>query len=83
MLAFSFYEIDPAHYSLPNKISNKGGCAWMNGCCNFIINSQLLRCGTARVSSIGFSSVSPTKVEARKSFLFTESFLELKIKNTC
>ena len=35
-----------------------------------------------RGSSTGFSRFSPTKVEAHKSFLFTESFLVLKIKNT-
>ena len=33
-------------------------------------------------SSTRFSWVNPTKVEARKSFLFTESYLVLKIKNT-
>ena len=31
---------------------------------------------------LGSPFVSPTKVELRKSFLFTESFLVLKIKNT-
>ena len=46
------------------------------------MNTQLLSCSTARESSAGFSRVSPTKVEIGKSFLFTESFLILKIKNT-
>ena len=35
---------------------------------------KILRCCTARGSSAGFSFVSPTMVEARKSFLFTEKF---------
>ena len=35
------------------------------------INSWLARCCTARGSSIGFSRFSPSKVEARKSFIFT------------
>ena len=39
-------------------------------------------CSTAKRSSIGFSQVCLTKVEACKSFLFTESSLVLKIKNT-
>ena len=34
---------------------------------------------TARVSSTGFSRVNPTKVETRKSILFTKSSLVLKI----
>ena len=32
---------------------------------------------------IGFSLFSPTKVEACKSFLFTQSYFVLKIKNNC
>ena len=40
------------------------------------------RCCTARGSSIRYSQFSPTKFEAHKSFLFTESSLVLKIKNT-
>ena len=44
-----------------------------------MIHSKLLRCGRARGSSTGFARVSPTKVEARKSFLFTEDFLVLKM----
>ena len=43
---------------------------------------RLLRCCTASGSSTGFSQVSPTKVGARKSFLFTESCSVLKQKNT-
>ena len=43
-----------------------------------VINSQLSRCSTARGSSSGFSQVSPTKVEARKSFLFSKSSPVLK-----
>ena len=46
------------------------------------VNGRLSRCSTARGSSVGFSPVNPTKVEACKSFLFTESFLVCKIKNT-
>ena len=42
----------------------------------------LLRCCTARGSIAWLSWFSPTKDEARKSFLFTESSLVLKLKNT-
>ena len=35
------------------------------------INSQLLRCSTARGSSMRFSLVGPTIVQAYKSFMFT------------
>ena len=45
--------------------------------------SWLLRCSKARGSSTGLSLVSPTKVNARKSFLFTEGFLKVEKKNTC
>ena len=38
------------------------------------IHCQLLRCCTARGSITRFSLVGPTKVEACKSFLFTEKF---------
>ena len=41
----------------------------------------LLRCITVRGPSAGSSQISPTKVEAHKYFLFTESSLVLKIKN--
>ena len=44
--------------------------------------SGLLRGSTAKGSSTGFSQICPAKVEALKSYLFTESFLILKIKNT-
>ena len=37
----------------------------------------------ARGSGTRFTLVGPTKVKARKSFLFTEKFLVLKVKNTC
>ena len=47
-----------------------------------IMYSRLSRCCTARGSSTGFSRFSPTKVDARKSFLFNESFLVLKVYNT-
>ena len=47
-----------------------------------IIDSQLSRCSTARGSSSGFSLVRPAKVEALKSFLFSESYLVFKVKNT-
>ena len=40
------------------------------------------RCSAARGSSTGFSHDGPAKVGTHKSFLFTESSLELKIKNT-
>ena len=46
------------------------------------IKSRLYRCWSASGSSVGFSRFSSTKVEARKSFRFTESSLVLKIKNT-
>ena len=41
----------------------------------FKTNSRLSRCRTATGSSAEFSRVSPTKVEACKYFLFTESSL--------
>ena len=44
--------------------------------------SQFLRCCTARRSSTGYSQFSPSKFEACKSYLFTESFIVLKIKPT-
>ena len=37
-----------------------------------VINSQLLRCSTVRGAIFGLSLGGPTKVKARKSFLFTE-----------
>ena len=37
-----------------------------------VINSQLTRCSIARGSSARFSWFSPTKIEARNSYLFTE-----------
>ena len=46
------------------------------------IFSRLLRCSTVWGSSVRFSQMIPTKFEACKSFLFTESSLKLKIKNT-
>ena len=42
------------------------------------IYSQLLRCSTARRSSIGLSKASAVKVEAFKSFLFAEISFVLK-----
>ena len=42
------------------------------------IYGHLSRCSTARGSSSGFSLVGPTKVKARKSFLFTEGFLKVE-----
>ena len=44
------------------------------------IYGHLSRCSTARGSSSGFSLVGPTKVKARKSFLFTEGFPEVENK---
>ena len=38
------------------------------------MHSRLARCCKARGSCTGFSQVSPTKVEARKSFLLMEKF---------
>ena len=43
--------------------------------------SQFSRCGTARGSSTVFSRFSPTKVEAPKCSLFTESSLVLNLLN--
>ena len=40
--------------------------------------SQLSRCCTAKGSKTGLSLVGPTKVKARKSFLFTEGFLKVE-----
>ena len=40
--------------------------------------SRLSGCFTARGSSAGFSQASPTKVEAHKSFILTESSLVYK-----
>ena len=56
------------------------GC--LGGLQRAVIHSWLSRFSAARGSSIGFSLFSPTKVEARKSFLFTQSSFLLKIKNT-
>ena len=44
------------------------------------INSQLSRCSTARGSSSGLSLGGPSKVKARKSFLFPEGFLGVENK---
>ena len=44
-----------------------------------IMNNRLSGCNTARGSSTGLSLVGPTKVKARKSFLFTED--SLKVEN--
>ena len=44
------------------------------------IYSWLLSCFTARGSGTGFSRVSPVKVKARKSFLYTEKFFCIEIK---
>ena len=43
----------------------------------------LSRHSTARGSGIRFVPVSPTKVKAPKSILFTEGTPEVEIKNTC
>ena len=40
--------------------------------------SQLSRCSTAKGSKTGLSLVGPTKVKARKSFLFNEGFLKVE-----
>ena len=48
---------------------------------NYLINSRLLRCRTAKGYSAGFSRVSHIKFEAYKFCLLTESSLVLKIKN--
>ena len=45
-----------------------------------VMNSQLSRCSTARGSSTGLSLVGPTKVKARKSFIFPEG--SLKVENS-
>ena len=45
-----------------------------------MIYSPLSRCSTARGSSNGLSIVGPTKVQARKSFLFTEVSPEVENK---
>ena len=39
-----------------------------------------MRCSTGRVSSSGLFCVRPTKVKARKSFLFTEGSLKVRNK---
>ena len=44
------------------------------------IVSQLSRCCAARPSHNGFNLVGPTKVKARKSFLFTEKFPKIESK---
>ena len=46
------------------------------------IYSRLSRCNTARGSSLVLTLSGPAKVKARKSFLFTEGSLKLKIKKT-
>ena len=45
-----------------------------------IINSRLSRCNTARAFSTGLSLVDTTKVEAWKSFLFSEGSLKFEHK---
>ena len=45
-----------------------------------VIYSQLSRCSTARVSVTRFSLVGPTKITARKYFLFTEGSLKVENK---
>ena len=45
----------------------------------FNIYSGLLSCSTARGFSAGFRLISPTKVETRKSVLFTESVLGISV----
>ena len=47
------------------------------------IHSQLSRLSTAWGSSKSLVTVSPTKVKACKSILFTEDVPEVEIKNTC
>ena len=42
--------------------------------------SRLLRCGTARGSGFRLSLGGPTKVKARKSFLFTEGLHKVENK---
>ena len=44
---------------------------WVGRLLKIEMYSQLLRCITARGSSAGYSRVSPTEVEACKSFLLT------------
>ena len=44
------------------------------------IYSQLWRCSTARGSNSWLSLGGPTKVKAKKSFLFTEGSLKVEIK---
>ena len=43
--------------------------------------SRLSRCSTTRGSNTGLFRVDPTKVKARKSFLFTEGSLKFVIIN--
>ena len=59
-------------------IQTKNMFIWKNG----DIHSKLSRYYTALGSSKELSWFSPTKVEAHKSFIFTECSLVLKIKNT-
>ena len=48
---------------------------------SYVIYSGLSWFCTARGSSAGLCWVSPTKVEARKPFPFTQSSFQLKIRN--
>ena len=47
-----------------------------------ISSSTLSRCCTSKWSSTRFSLVGPTKVKARKSYLFSEKFLYIENKDT-
>ena len=50
---------------------------------NLHIHSRLSRSSTARGFDSRLSLGGPTKVKARKSFLFTEVSLKVEIKSTC
>ena len=54
----------------------------VDNCTYGTIAFPCIKSSLARGSSIGFSQVSPTKVEAHKSFIFTESSLTLKLRKT-
>ena len=53
----------------------------MGGLPRAATHSWLSRFSAARGSGFGFSLFSPTKVEARKSFLFTQSSFVFKVSD--
>ena len=73
------YNPTDSHFAARINILNKHILIVFRLICSFFVDSQLSRPCTARGTVRGFLQLSDTKIEARKSFLFTESSLVLKI----